>query len=145
MMVLSILTDFCSWWPIWWILPFILGWLLGRMMMMKWKTRTEELEKEVSNWKSKYKSLEEDLAECRKLRAEAESSLALERGRYKELDAKFGGLTTSMAALQSDYDGSASEIEKAKADAAARTKLQMRAKLQPSEHHHLLPVQESQL
>ena len=42
--MLSILNDFCTWWPIWWVLPFLLGILLGRALFAKYKNRVTELE-----------------------------------------------------------------------------------------------------
>lgn len=98
----DILTNMCKWWPLWWILPAILGWLLGRAMMMKWKTRTEELEREVADWKSKYAKLEDELDACRKKRAELESDLALERGRIKEVNYKLKDLEDQNAKLVAD-------------------------------------------
>jgi len=83
---MDILQNLCQFWWLWWILPALLGWLLGRAMMMKWKTRTEELEKEVADWKKRYASLEDDLDKCRKRSAELDSDLALERGRIREVE-----------------------------------------------------------
>jgi len=104
---MDILTNMCKWWPLWWILPAILGWLLGRVMMMKWKTRTEELEKEVADWKDKHAKLEDDLAACRSRAAELDSDLALERGRIRETE-------RANKYLQADLDDLKKQIEDAK-------------------------------
>jgi len=105
---MDILTNMCQWWPLWWALPAILGWFLGRAMMMKWKTRTEELENVVKDWEKKYASLEGDLGDCRKRSAELDSDLALERGRIRETE-------RANKYLQADLDDAKKALEDAKA------------------------------
>jgi len=104
---MDILTNMCQWWPLWWTLPAILGWLLGRAMMAKWKTRTEELEKEVADWKKRHAGLEDDLDKCRKRSAELDSDLALERGRIRETE-------QANKYLQKDLDEAKEKLEQAK-------------------------------
>ncbi len=107
---MDILTNMCQWWPLWWILPALLGWLLGRTMMMKWKTRTEELEKELADWKNRHAKLEEELAACRTRSAELDSDLALERGRIRETE-------RANKYLQADLDDAKEKLEQAKKSA----------------------------
>jgi len=99
---MDILQNFCSWWWAWWIIPAILGWLLGTAMMMKWKTRTEELETEVSNLKKKISGLEEDLEACRKRGDELEADLNKCRAKYKDLERRFSSLQGKYNDLESE-------------------------------------------
>ncbi len=104
---MDILQNLCQYWWLWWILPALLGWLLGRAMMAKWKTRTEELEREVADWKKKHAGLEDDLDKCRKRSAELDSDLALERGRIREVE-------RTNKYLQADLDEAKKNLEDAK-------------------------------
>lgn len=60
-MVLGIIC-FCKWWWLLWLLPFILGWLLGKAMNSSWKSKAEQLEKDLAACRSRCKGLEGDLS-----------------------------------------------------------------------------------
>lgn len=60
-MNLSILNDFCTWWPFWWILPFLLGLALGAALWLKYRARTEELERTVNRYRASTVDLESQL------------------------------------------------------------------------------------
>ena len=99
---MDFLQNFCDWWWAWWIVPAILGWLIGRAMMMKWKTRTEELETEVSNLKKKISGLEEELEACRKRGEELEADLNKCNAKYKDLERRFSSLQGRYNDLESE-------------------------------------------
>ena len=99
---MEFLQNFCDWWWAWWIVPAILGWLIGRAMMMKWKTRTEELETEVINLKKKISGLEDELEACRKRGDELESDLNKCRAKYKDLERRFSSLQGKYNDLESE-------------------------------------------
>lgn len=65
MISLSIITDFCSWWPLWWIAPFLLGLLLGRSLWGKFKRKVADLENEVARHKSQNHNLNSALKQCK--------------------------------------------------------------------------------
>ena len=77
--------------------------------MMKWKTRTEELETEVSNWRTKYSDLDGEYNISRKRVTELDSHLAMERGKYKELNTKYLA-----------YDAKYTELEDLKSSSDAK-------------------------
>lgn len=87
MLTLNIL-NFCEWWWIWWILPFILGYFLGRLIMNRWKTKSELLEKEHAYLKTRHSNLEKELLACRKKREGLEEDIPRLKSKLRQLESQ---------------------------------------------------------
>ena len=66
MIHLSILSDFCTWWPFWWIVPFLLGCAFGYLSLGKYKSRLKKLESEVRDERASVYKYEKLYQKCQK-------------------------------------------------------------------------------
>jgi predicted flap endonuclease-1-like 5' DNA nuclease len=88
MLLLNILTDFCSWWWFWWILPFLIGLLLGRFIWggkkVEKKAHHQVSLAEVEAKDERIKLLENDLAICRSVRLSLEQETKMLKAKAEE-------------------------------------------------------------
>ena len=103
-MMLSVLSDFCTWWPFWWIVPFVLGSLLGYFTWGKYKSKVTKLEAELKEHKAIGYKYEKLLKKCEIEVKDMKSKLVQEKGKnselQKELDTTQQQLSKSKAVPQ---------------------------------------------
>lgn len=84
--MLSILTDFCSYWWLWWVLPFIIGCLLVHTIMKKWRRMYEELHKDMRKLRNRNAVVEQGLVESNKEQKELKGQISILKGKIRELE-----------------------------------------------------------
>jgi len=101
MIHLSILSDFCTWWPFWWIVPFLLGWAFGYLSIGKYKSRIKRLESEVREERSSLYKYEKLYQTCQKESTLKDNKIAKDEKTLEDLQKRLSSSKKDILLLQS--------------------------------------------